>query len=228
MVAQSRYSSLQSSHSTSTALLQSELEALRHEHQKLKVQFRDLELGNDDLERSERAMTTSLADAEARYTRTLEEKVLLEQELHAKASLEEECQRLRDELRGMETVKLDNEADDRYAQDASVELSVLKNRITSFKYKEKISDPHLSSMSPSLQPLGYLTESHIQSKLSTSSLALANLHLMNSGSGKSLATLSVQPSSLSESTCPALSPFPEHFDAEAAITSKAPIQRICS
>ena len=173
-------------------------------------------------------MTTSLADAEARYTRTLEEKVLLEQELHAKASLEEECQRLRDELRGMETVKLNNEADDRYTQDASVELSVLKNRITSSKYQEKTPGSHLSSLSPSLQPPRYLTESRIQSNLSTSSLALANLHLMNSGSGELPATLSVQPSSVSESTCPALSPHAEHFDAEVAITSKAPIQHICT
>jgi hypothetical protein len=58
-------------------------------------------MGNDDLERNERAVTSSLADVEAKYTRTLEEKILLEQELLDKSSLEEECQRLRDELRGI-------------------------------------------------------------------------------------------------------------------------------
>jgi nuclear distribution protein NudE len=37
---------------------------------------------------------------EAKYTKTLEEKILLEHELLEKASLEEEMQRLKDEFRG--------------------------------------------------------------------------------------------------------------------------------
>jgi len=37
---------------------------------------------------------------EAKYTKTLEEKILLEHELIEKASLEEEMQRTKDELRG--------------------------------------------------------------------------------------------------------------------------------
>jgi vacuolar-type H+-ATPase subunit D/Vma8 len=57
-------------------------------------------MGNDDLERSERAVTSSLADVEAKYSRALEEKILLEHELLDKANIEEECQRLKDELRG--------------------------------------------------------------------------------------------------------------------------------
>jgi NUDE protein, C-terminal conserved region. len=57
-------------------------------------------MGNDDLERNERAVSSSLADAEAKYSKALEEKILLEHELLDKANLEEECQRLRDELRG--------------------------------------------------------------------------------------------------------------------------------
>ena len=57
-------------------------------------------MGNDDLERSERAISSSLADVEQKYARVLEEKILLEHELLDKASLEEESQRLRDELRG--------------------------------------------------------------------------------------------------------------------------------
>ncbi len=63
--------------------------------------MRDLEMGNDDLERNERAASSSLADAEARYGKVLEEKILLEHELLDKASLEEECQRLKDDLRGL-------------------------------------------------------------------------------------------------------------------------------
>ena len=57
-------------------------------------------MGNDDLERNERAVSSSLADVEAKYARVLEEKILLEHELLDKANIEEECQRLRDQLSG--------------------------------------------------------------------------------------------------------------------------------
>lgn len=93
--------SLQTNHNTTTASLQRELDTLRQEHQHTKIQLRDLEMGNDDLERNERAVSSSLADMEAKYSRALEEKILLEHELLEKANLEEESQRLRDELRGI-------------------------------------------------------------------------------------------------------------------------------
>jgi len=92
--------SLQTNHNTTTASLQRELDKLRQEHQQTKIQLRDLEMGNDDLERNERAVSSSLADMETKYSRALEEKILLEHELLEKANLEEESQRLRDELRG--------------------------------------------------------------------------------------------------------------------------------
>ncbi|KAA1468158.1 hypothetical protein DENSPDRAFT_770924 [Dentipellis sp. KUC8613] len=95
----SKFMSLQTTHNTTSASLQRELDTLRQDHQRLKVQFRELEMGNDDLERNERAVSSSLADIEAKYSRALEEKILLEHELLDKASMEEECQRLRDELR---------------------------------------------------------------------------------------------------------------------------------
>ncbi len=66
----------------------------------VKVQLRELEMGNDDLERTERAVSSNLADVEGKYSRALEEKILLEHELLDKANVEEQCQRLRDELRG--------------------------------------------------------------------------------------------------------------------------------
>lgn len=91
---------LQTSHNTTTASLQRELDQLRQAHHTLKVQMRELEMGNDDLERNERAISSSLADVEARYSKTLEEKILLEHELLDKANVEEECQRLKDEVRG--------------------------------------------------------------------------------------------------------------------------------
>jgi predicted nucleic acid-binding Zn-ribbon protein len=98
---QSKFMSLQTNHNTTTASLQRELDKLRQEHQHTKVQLRDLEMGNDDLERNERAVTSSLADMETKYSRALEEKILLEHELLEKANLEEEFQRLKDELRGI-------------------------------------------------------------------------------------------------------------------------------
>jgi nuclear distribution protein NudE len=93
--------SLQTTHNTTTTTLQRELDKLRQEHQQTKVQLRELEMGNDDLERNERAVSSSLADIESKYSRALEEKILLEHELLDKANLEEECQRLKDELRGL-------------------------------------------------------------------------------------------------------------------------------
>ena len=97
---QSKFMSLQTTHNTTVTSLQRELDTVRQESQKLKVQLRELEMGNDDLERNERAVTSTLVDVEAKYSRVLEEKILLEHELLDKASIEEECQRLKDELRG--------------------------------------------------------------------------------------------------------------------------------
>ncbi|KAG6885450.1 hypothetical protein C0993_001530 [Termitomyces sp. T159_Od127] len=110
----SKFMSLQTNHNTTTASLQRELDKLRQDFQQAKIQLRDLEMGNDDLERTERAVSSSLADMEAKYSRALEEKILLEHELLEKASLEEDSQRLRDELR-----------------DANVEISILKDQVTS-------------------------------------------------------------------------------------------------
>lgn len=93
--------SLQTTYNTTTTQLQRELDKLRQEFQRNRVQLRELEMGNDDLERSERAVSSSLADMEAKYSRVLEEKILLEQELLEKAKMEENMQRLRDELKGM-------------------------------------------------------------------------------------------------------------------------------
>jgi nuclear distribution protein NudE len=94
--------SLQTTHNSTTTSLQRELDQLRQEHQRTKVELRDLELGADDLERSKRVTSSSLVDMEAKYAKTLEEKIILEHELLEKASLEEEMQRVRDELRGIQ------------------------------------------------------------------------------------------------------------------------------
>ncbi|TFK76987.1 hypothetical protein BDN72DRAFT_830161 [Pluteus cervinus] len=110
-----KFMSLQTTHNTTTTSLQRELDRLRQDYQQAKVQLRELEMGNDDLERSERAVSSSLVDMEAKYSRALEEKILLEHELLEKAGYEEETQRLKDELR-----------------DANVEILVLKDQIVAF------------------------------------------------------------------------------------------------
>lgn len=92
--------SLQTTHNTTTTSLQREVDQLRQSHQQLKIQLRELEMGNDDLERNERAVSSSLADVESKYAKALEEKILLEHELLDKANVEEECQRMKDETRG--------------------------------------------------------------------------------------------------------------------------------
>ncbi|OCH95771.1 hypothetical protein OBBRIDRAFT_767030 [Obba rivulosa] len=110
----SKFMSLQTTHNKTTTSLQRELDMLRQEHQQLKVQLRELEMGNDDLERNERAISSSLMDTEVKYNRVLEEKILLEHELLDKAKVEEECQRLKDDLR-----------------DANEEIRILKDQVAS-------------------------------------------------------------------------------------------------
>ncbi|KAK0245854.1 hypothetical protein EDD85DRAFT_1016894 [Armillaria nabsnona] len=123
----SKFMTLQTNHNTTTTSLQRELDKLRQDYQQIKVQLRELEMGNDDLERTERAVSSSLADAESKYSRALEEKILLEHELLDKANLEEQCQRLKDELR-----------------DANIEVSVLKDQLAAqvnSSSRESISSP---------------------------------------------------------------------------------------
>ncbi|KAH8120407.1 hypothetical protein DFH11DRAFT_1873584 [Phellopilus nigrolimitatus] len=107
-----KFMSLQTTHNTTTTSLQRELDQLRQSYQQIKIHMRELEMGNDDLERNERAVSSSLADAESKYARALEEKILLEHELLDKANMEEEFQRLKDEIR-----------------DANLEITVLKDQL---------------------------------------------------------------------------------------------------
>lgn len=76
------------------------MDNLRSERDKTLVALRDLEMGNDELERNERVAVSSLLDLESKYNRAIEEKTLLEQEVVLRQELEEEIQRVKDELRG--------------------------------------------------------------------------------------------------------------------------------
>ncbi|KAH9064262.1 hypothetical protein EDB87DRAFT_1600071 [Lactarius vividus] len=148
----SKFMSLQTNHNTTTTSLQRELDSLRQENQRIKVQLRELEMGNDDLERNERAVASSLSDIEAKYARALEEKILLEHELLDKAHLEEECQRMKDELR-----------------DSNAEVSVLRDHLAAAQARASKHPPNTSVSSltpPEDSPavthlLDFIPESHV-------------------------------------------------------------------
>uniref|UniRef100_A0A0A9XPK0 Nuclear distribution protein nudE 1-A n=1 Tax=Lygus hesperus TaxID=30085 RepID=A0A0A9XPK0_LYGHE len=63
--------------------------------------IRELEQKNDDLERSQRALFTSLAEFETKLNNALERNVFLESELDEKESLKAMVQRLKDEARDL-------------------------------------------------------------------------------------------------------------------------------
>lgn len=143
----SKFMSLQTNHNTTTTSLQCELDSLRQENQRMKVQLRELEMGNDDLERNERAVASSLSDIEAKYARALEEKILLEHELLDKAHLEEECQRMKDELR-----------------DSNAEVSVLRDQLAATQARASKHPPNtsVSSLTP---PEDSLVVTHVPKSL---------------------------------------------------------------
>ncbi|XAO24463.1 hypothetical protein I312_103264 [Cryptococcus bacillisporus CA1280] len=107
-----KHIALQKMHSSTTSAMQREMDNLRSERDKTLIALRDLEMGNDELERNERVAVSSLLNLESKYNRAIEEKTLLEQDLAQKDELEAETQRLKDELR-----------------EANEEISILKDQL---------------------------------------------------------------------------------------------------
>ncbi|TFK30553.1 hypothetical protein FA15DRAFT_662529 [Coprinopsis marcescibilis] len=174
----SKFMSLQTTHNTTTTSLQRELDKLRQEYQVVKIQLRELEMGNDDLERNERAISSSLSDMEAKYSRVLEEKILLEQELLDKVHLEEETQRLKDELR-----------------DTNEENSILKDRIaaTEQEYKNSVRTQQLRMTPRSEENLHKKAPADLDlSDLSPSKLPPSQVTPRASGLSKSTAQIAAQ------------------------------------
>ncbi|WRT70183.1 uncharacterized protein IL334_007177 [Kwoniella shivajii] len=130
----SKQIALQKLHSSTTAAMHREMDNLRSERDKTLVALRDLEMGNDELERNERVAVSSLLDLESKYNRAIEEKTLLEQEIVQKQEMEEECQRLKDEMR-----------------DANNEISILRDQISRMTLPtppSSISEPEPIPISP--------------------------------------------------------------------------------
>jgi hypothetical protein len=103
---------------------------LRESHNRYKTQMRDLELNNDELENAERMVASSLGDMESRYNKAIERTAMLEEELLEKGRLEEENQRLKDEL-----------------QEANEELAVLRDTINTSRSNARVSTPAETSSS---------------------------------------------------------------------------------
>ncbi|PWN47203.1 hypothetical protein IE53DRAFT_390659 [Violaceomyces palustris] len=96
-----KYQKALAEHNSTLNALQKELSALRESHNLYKNKLRDMEMDNDELENAERMIASSLADMEGKYNKTIERTALLEEELVDKSRLEEENQRLKDELRDL-------------------------------------------------------------------------------------------------------------------------------
>ncbi|KAI9030964.1 hypothetical protein CLU79DRAFT_732239 [Phycomyces nitens] len=78
--------------------MQREIDILRATEEMFRKKILELELDNDDLERTERAATSSLSDLEVKMNKAIERNVILENEIATKDNLTEQAQRLRDEL----------------------------------------------------------------------------------------------------------------------------------
>ncbi|KAI8342837.1 hypothetical protein BC941DRAFT_149406 [Chlamydoabsidia padenii] len=101
--------------------MQREIDILRATEEMFRKKILELELDNDDLERTERAATSSLTDLEVKLNKAIERNVILENEIATKDNLTEQAQRLKDEL-----------------NEVNQELSVYRNKTS--KQKTRLED----------------------------------------------------------------------------------------
>jgi len=97
----SKYLSLKWESDDSIATLQKSLQSANDELGTLKVQVRELEQENDAMEQDLRVALSRVNDYDTQFNQVLEKSAMLESELEQKARIEEETQRLRDELRDL-------------------------------------------------------------------------------------------------------------------------------
>ncbi|ORY99072.1 hypothetical protein BCR43DRAFT_513216 [Syncephalastrum racemosum] len=109
----SKYTQSKHEQNMSMVQMQREIDILRATEEMFRRKILDLELDNDDLERTERAAASSLSDLEVKLNKAIERNVILENEIATKDNLMEQNQRLKDEL-----------------NDANHELHVLRQRTT--------------------------------------------------------------------------------------------------
>ncbi|KAI9616694.1 hypothetical protein KEM48_005111 [Puccinia striiformis f. sp. tritici PST-130] len=119
-------------HTKTMTHMQTELETCRKSNEEYRTRLRDMELDNDELEGKERMVTSSLQDVENKYGKAIERITLLEDELIEKSKLEEEHQRLKDDLR-----------------DTLEELSVLREHMANSTISSVSADLTRQAISPS-------------------------------------------------------------------------------
>ncbi|GAO46935.1 hypothetical protein SAICODRAFT_6641 [Saitoella complicata NRRL Y-17804] len=110
--------------------MQKEIDSLREIQKKLKLQLREVEVSNDEIERNERVHQSDLERLRAEHEALLEQHAMLESDYAATESLRADNQRLRDELR-----------------DANAEISVLQAKIAKLEKEGPALIPSASSMS---------------------------------------------------------------------------------
>ncbi|KAI9474136.1 MAG: hypothetical protein EXX96DRAFT_580720 [Benjaminiella poitrasii] len=93
-----KYTESKHEQNTTMVQMQREIDILRATEESFRKKVLELELDNDDLERTERAATSSLTDLEMKLNKAIERNVILENEIQIKDSLMEQIQRLKDEL----------------------------------------------------------------------------------------------------------------------------------
>ncbi|ORX89277.1 hypothetical protein K493DRAFT_318822 [Basidiobolus meristosporus CBS 931.73] len=94
-------SKLDANHTINT--MQKEIDTLRQAYELYKKRNRELEQNNDDLETYGRRAQTSIEDLEEHLNKAVEWKIKLEHETEVKNRLIEEVQRLKDELKDLQT-----------------------------------------------------------------------------------------------------------------------------
>ncbi|KAK4514034.1 Glutaminyl-tRNA synthetase [Mucor velutinosus] len=94
----SKYTESKHEQNIAMVQMQREIDILRATEDSFRKKVLELELDNDDLERTERAATSSLTDLEMKLNKAIERNVILENEIQTKDNLTEQTQRLKDEL----------------------------------------------------------------------------------------------------------------------------------
>ncbi|KAG1140126.1 hypothetical protein G6F37_008488 [Rhizopus arrhizus] len=94
----SKYTESKHEQNIAMVQMQREIDILRATEESFRKKVLELELDNDDLERTERAATSSLTDLEMKQNKAIERNAILENEIAVKDHLTEQAQRLKDEL----------------------------------------------------------------------------------------------------------------------------------
>ncbi|EGG09497.1 uncharacterized protein MELLADRAFT_104226 [Melampsora larici-populina 98AG31] len=132
-----KYQSALRDHTKTMTHMQAELDSLRTSNEEYRTRLRDMELDNDELEGKERMVTSSLQDVESKYGKAIERITLLEDELIEHTRLEEECQRLRDDMR-----------------DLTEEMGVMRDQLATLQVTNPVDLPvQPQPLTPSTAPL---------------------------------------------------------------------------